>query len=123
MAHCRASGVADARVIPIAVNDYANGYAAAVALAGVDGLFCVSDYVACGVIDALRNGGAVTPRIIGHDDIPQAGWTGYGLTTIAQPCDEQARRAIDLLVSRMDVPDLDERTEITPVILVRRDTA
>jgi DNA-binding LacI/PurR family transcriptional regulator len=124
VAHCRALG-ANVQVMPVAVNDYANGYAAARNLAEVDGLFCINDYVACGVIDALRDGQEETSRrikIMGHDDIPQAGWTAYDLTTIRQPCDIQADQAIDLLVSRMQNPTIDGRTEVTPVALIKRGT-
>jgi DNA-binding LacI/PurR family transcriptional regulator len=62
-------------------------------------------------------------RVIGHDDVPQAAWAGYELTTIRQPCDLQAEQAVDLLQRRMADPDLPERTETTPVELIRRKTA
>jgi DNA-binding LacI/PurR family transcriptional regulator len=125
---CRSLG-APAHTIDIGVNAYAQGYEAASALSGtgIDGLFCVNDYLACGVIDrlksdrSLRRDGRI--RVIGHDDIPQAGWAGYDLTTFLQPCDVQARQAIDLLTSRMDEPRLTARVEFTPVTLVRRGSA
>ncbi|MCT8998795.1 LacI family DNA-binding transcriptional regulator [Chelativorans intermedius] len=117
---------ADVRVIPVAVNDYANGLAAAERLDGVDGVFCVNDYMACGLIDGLRRRGVAVPhsvRVIGHDDVPQAAWGSYELTTMRQPCDLQADQAIDLLTSRMAEPEMAERVELTPVTLVRRATA
>ncbi|MCT7373942.1 LacI family DNA-binding transcriptional regulator [Chelativorans salis] len=123
---CCHSLEADVRVIPVKINDYANGFAAAAALDGVDGVFCVNDYMACGLIDGLRQRGIAIPdgvRIIGHDDVPQASWTGYDLTTLRQPCDLQAEQAIDLLLSRMDDPETAERVELTPISLVRRSTA
>ena len=93
----------------------------------IDALFCVNDYLACGVIDRLRKdrpSRRATPvRIIGHDDIPQASWAAYDLTTFLQPCDTQALQAVDLLMSRMEDPKLTARVEFTPVTLVRRRTA
>lgn len=124
VAHCKALGVG-ASVISVASNDYAHGYEGAAQLdsTGIDALFCVNDYMACGVMDRLRKDGTRPVRIIGHDDIPQAGWAAYDLTTIVQPCDVQARQAIDLLVSRMNEPKMTARVEFTPVALVKRGSA
>jgi DNA-binding LacI/PurR family transcriptional regulator len=119
----------EARLIPLQVNDYQNGYSAAGDLEtlGIDGVFCANDYMACGVIDRLMRdlGRQDAPpiRIIGHDDIPQASWAAYALTTIRQPCDLQADQTIDLLISRMAAPDMTARVEFTPVSLIKRRTA
>lgn len=116
----------NARTIPVALNDYQNGFAAGRGLDGLDGIFCINDYMACGVIDALRGQGrhpGKGVRIIGHDDIPQAAWDAYQLTTFRQPCAVQAGQAIDFLVSRMDDPRIEERMQLTPVTLVKRATA
>jgi len=116
----------DARVIPVLLNDYSNGLAAGRDLDGLDGLFCINDYMACGVVDALKARG-LTPgdqiAVVGHDDIPQAAWDAYRMTTFRQPCDVQAGQAIDLLISRMEAPEIEERITVTPVALVRRATA
>ena len=128
LAHCRALGVA-ADVVSVTINDYTHGFEGAGQLngTGIDGLFCVNDYMACGVIDRLRQErprrGARPVRIIGHDDIAQASWGAYRLTTFLQPCDLQAGQAIDLLTSRMAAPALPARLETTPVTLVTRKSA
>jgi DNA-binding LacI/PurR family transcriptional regulator len=128
VARCRALGVA-ADTIGVPVNAYAEGFEGAAQLAGtnIDGLFCVNDYLACGVVDRLARDRAlkrVPPvRVIGHDDIPQAAWAAYNLTTFLQPCDMQAAQAIELLTSRMDEPKLTARVEFTPVTLVQRGSA
>jgi LacI family transcriptional regulator len=128
LAGCRALGVT-AQVLPVPANSYAEGYAGAAQLGGsdIDALFCVNDYLACGVVDRLARDQARRPvppvRIIGHDDIPQAGWAAYNLTTILQPCDLQAGQAIGLLVSRMEEPQRTARVAFTPVSLVRRGSA
>jgi DNA-binding LacI/PurR family transcriptional regulator len=115
-----------AEALAVELNDYRNGHAVAMALEDVDGLFCVNDHIACGVVDALKARGLAPGeklKVVGHDDIPQASWEAYRLTTFRQPCDLQAEQALELLLSRMDDPRMDERTTITPVTLVRRATA
>lgn len=128
LARCKALGLA-AGVLPISINDYQHGFEGATQLegTGIDALFCVNDYLAFGVIDRLRRDRSLDQappiRIIGHDDIPQASWAAYDLTTFLQPCDVQAAHAVNLLMSRMEDSKLTARVEFTPVTLVKRRTA
>lgn len=66
-----------------------------------DAVFCATDLIACGFMDAARHQFSLTiPQqlcVAGFDDIEQAGWSSYGLTTFAQPVDEIARQAISWL--------------------------
>lgn len=66
-----------------------------------DGVFCINDLMACGCIDAARHDfGLRLPddlSILGFDDIAQAAWAGYDLTTFAQPYAEIAQTAVDSL--------------------------
>jgi len=68
-----------------------------------DGVFCVTDLIACGFIDAARHEfGLRIPEdisVIGFDDIEQASWLGYQLTTFAQPLAEMAEAACDMLLA------------------------
>ena len=68
-----------------------------------DGVFCVTDLIACGFIDAARHEfGLRIPEdlcVIGFDDIEQASWLGYRLTTFSQPLAEMAEAACELLLS------------------------
>ena len=125
-ARCQTLGI-ESTVVPVAVNDYAHGHEAAQKLAdmGIDGIFSVNDYMACGVLDGLAKIGKPygSIKIIGHDDIPQASWSAYDLTTFVQPCDVQAEQVIDLLTSRMSEPDAVSRVEFTPVTLIKRRSA
>jgi DNA-binding LacI/PurR family transcriptional regulator len=81
---------------------YATGAAAARALlAGADrpdAAFCVTDLVACGFMDAARHDfGLRIPEdlcVIGFDDIEQAGWASYQLTTFRQPVPALAARIL-----------------------------
>jgi DNA-binding LacI/PurR family transcriptional regulator/glycerophosphoryl diester phosphodiesterase len=126
LARCSTLGV-EAQLVPVAINDYLHGQQAAGELLdlGIDGVFSVNDYMACGVLDGLaargRNDGSI--KIVGHDDIPQASWSAYQLTTFLQPCDVQASQAVDLLTSRMSEPDAVARVEFTPITLITRRSA
>ncbi|QTF07582.1 LacI family transcriptional regulator [Brenneria izadpanahii] len=66
-----------------------------------DGVFCVTDLIACGFIDVARHEfGLRIPEdicVIGFDDIEQAGWVGYQLTTFSQPLADMANAIIELL--------------------------
>lgn len=123
--NCATLGVV-ATFLPLTANDYACGRVAARNLAdtGIDALFCINDYLACGVLDQLALDWPAEQRqrfpIIGHDDIPQAEWGAYDLTTIAQPCEPQAMQAIDLLISRTADPAMTARTETSAVSLILR---
>ncbi|TCV72182.1 DNA-binding LacI/PurR family transcriptional regulator [Neorhizobium sp. R1-B] len=123
---CTSLGV-EATLVPVTINDYRRGYEAAERLLnlGVDGVFSVNDYMACGVLDGLVRAGMGygSVKVIGHDDIPQASWAAYDLTTFVQPCEVQAEQVIDLLISRMADPDAVSRVEFTPVTLIKRRSA
>jgi DNA-binding LacI/PurR family transcriptional regulator len=70
---------------------------------GPDGVFCVTDLLALGFMDAARHEfGLRIPDdlcIVGFDDIEQAGWESYRLTTFAQPLSELADQALQLLAN------------------------
>jgi len=90
------------------------------------GVFCPSDNVALGLLDALRNKyGIQIPKqlsLIGYDDIPQASWAFADLTTVKQSVEEFARVTVDLLKERIKNPDAEPRNEIVDVKLVSRGT-
>jgi DNA-binding LacI/PurR family transcriptional regulator len=66
-----------------------------------DGVFCVTDLLALGVMDAARHEfGLRIPAdlcVVGYDDIEPAGWQAYDLTTFRQPIDQIAAYIADLL--------------------------
>jgi len=63
-----------------------------------DGVFCINDLMACGCIDTARHEfKRRLPEdlcILGFDDIAQAAWSGYDLTTFAQPYAEIAQAVV-----------------------------
>lgn len=74
-----------------------------------DALICVNDTVALGCIDQLRSTGVRVP-----DDVSVAGfgvfsptqWLNYQLTLVRQPVERMVAAAVDLLIARIEDPDL-----------------
>ncbi|WP_425640329.1 LacI family DNA-binding transcriptional regulator [Agrobacterium radiobacter] len=89
----------------------------------IDGAFCVTDLLALGFMDAARlEMGRRVPEdisIVGFDDIPQAAWKSYQLTTIAQSFDALTEKVLTALDS--DEPET--RLQVVPVSMVERITA
>jgi len=87
-----------------------------------DGVFCVTDLLALGFMDAARHEfGIRIPDdlcIVGFDDIEQASWQSYKLTTFAQPLTAMATHVVDLLLD----PDTagSERRLFEPVPVWRK---
>lgn len=74
-----------------------------------DAAFCVTDLIACGFLDAARHDfGIDIPKefcVIGFDDIEQAGWASYDLTTFAPPVEQIAMTVSKLATMRADEGD------------------
>ena len=95
----------DVRIARAGPTSYASGAEAARQVFGrsqsPDGAFCVTDLIAMGFMDAARHEfGLAVPDdlcVVGFDDIEQASWESYGLTTFAQPLDEMADYVATLL--------------------------
>jgi len=66
-----------------------------------DAVFCATDLLACGFMDAARHQFFISiPQqlcVAGFDDIEQASWLSYDLTTFAQPVKEVAKTAVEWL--------------------------
>lgn len=101
---------AQAEGIPVSVTaagptSYASGLEAARRLFGrslaPDGVFCVTDLLALGFMDGAREEFRVNIPddlcVIGFDDIAQADWRAYRLTTFSQPLAEMAEHVVALV--------------------------
>ena len=99
-------------VIETTAFSYAGGHAAGLRLLArrgwPDAIFCVTDLIALGVLDAARHGrGLRVPHdlsIIGFDDVPMAAWAGNDLTTVRLPIEEMVDRAVELLTQAIEAP-------------------
>ncbi len=82
-----------------------------------EAVFCATDLLACGFMDAARHEfGLSIPGqlcVAGFDDIEQAGWESYQLTTFAQPLVRIAEAAVSWLCS-----DPEETVMSVPSVLI-----
>ncbi len=109
---------------------FESGYQAAIRLlsqtAPPDAIFCASDMMALGVIHAAKlQLGLSIPKdisIIGFDDIPSASWPGYQLTTIRQPFIDMTKKTVNILIEKMENPEVKARTCLLPGKLIERQT-
>ena len=92
-------------VVEAVRTDYRSGYEAGrqtFARSGApDGIFCVTDLLALGFMDAARHEFKLTiPQdlcVIGFDNIEQSGWEAYQLTTFEQSVEKMAAEVVKLL--------------------------
>ncbi|MEC5342770.1 substrate-binding domain-containing protein [Brenneria populi] len=104
---------------------FALGERAIDALRGLEGVFCASDALAMGLMDSCREVGRLSVpgrlKVIGCDDVPQAAWQGYQLTSVAQPVTQIAEQVMRLLHiiwrGEEEIPML---TRLEPQLKVRR---
>ena len=98
--------------------DYASGRAAMNRLARSlpDAVICANDMMACGALDAARYDlGLTVPRdvsVVGFDGLVQASWAAYDLVTVRQPTRAMVDAAVDMLIARLDDPDLGTETRM-----------
>ena len=95
-----------------------------------DALFAASDHMAFAAIDVLRHelGMSVPAQVsvVGFDDVPQAAWPGYRLTTVEQPLDAMIDATVSLLraqLARDDESPPRDAQVVLPCRLVVRDSA
>jgi DNA-binding LacI/PurR family transcriptional regulator len=88
----------------------------------IDALFCANDLLACGAMDAARARGLICPRnikIIGFDNIEQAAWPTYALTTFDQQIDLLVTMVIRAITDGPATP----RTQLIDARLIHRISA
>ncbi len=92
----------------------------------VDAIFAANDVGAFGVIDALRHElGLRVPqdvKVVGFDDILQAHWKSYNLTTVKIDLDERVQALVRLILRRLKNPTSPSLTETVTTRLVVRGT-
>jgi len=84
----------------------------------VTAIACVTDLLALGALEALRERGVAVPEevsVTGYDDVPAAG--PAGLTTVRQPLLEKGRVAGALLLDPGERPEARRRTLPTELVV------
>lgn len=86
-----------------------------------------ADVIAMGALDAARAQGLSVPEqisIVGFDDLPQAGHSFPGLTTVRQPLHDMGQVAARSLIGQLDgSPPLMPRMQLPTTLVVRGSTA
>ena len=109
--------------------DYSTGREAALSMLGkdaIDGAFCVTDLIALGFLDAARlDRGRHVPddlSVMGFDDIPQAAWSAYRLTTFRQPVRMLTDQVMQVIRQRAETPESPRAVFTLPASLIVRRT-
>ena len=89
-----------------------------------DAIFVTTDHMAFAVMDVLRfELGMAVPldvSVIGYDDVVQAAWPTYDLTTVRQPTNRMVAETVRLLVARIEGDDTAaRRVELDGPLIVR----
>jgi len=90
-----------------------------------DAIFCSSDGLALGTIDAARELGIAIPEglsVVGFDDVPMAGWNAYGLTTVRLPVEEMIDATIHLALEQIGSPTAPVARQFPGTLIQRKST-
>lgn len=90
-------------------------------------IFCTSDMMAIGVMDAARvELGLRVPEdvaVVGYDDVEMASWKSYQLTTVQQPVPEMVEATIEILKDVLgEKEDREKRVRLVKPILIKRES-
>lgn len=89
-----------------------------------EAIFCTSDLIALGIMDAARiEFGLKVPEdisVVGFDDIEMASWKSYDLTTVRQPVDELIEDTINLLDLLIETRSFEPVFKVVKTKLIQR---
>ncbi|WP_245271071.1 LacI family DNA-binding transcriptional regulator [Hoeflea phototrophica] len=92
-----------------------------------DAVFVANDHMAFSVMDVLRDElGLRIPEdvsVIGYDDVPQAAWKGYDLTTVSQAGAQMVEATAEILVEQIEQAAVRKRAAVLPAELIVRSSA
>ncbi|MFT5138052.1 MAG: DNA-binding LacI/PurR family transcriptional regulator [Arenicella sp.] len=75
-----------------------------------DAIICANDTMAIGCIDTLRHEYDVKVpdqiAVVGFDGVAAATWASYELTTVVQPVERMVEATVNMLMERIDDPEL-----------------
>ena len=86
-------------------------------------IVCLNDAMAFGAMHELQRRGLRVPddvQVIGFDNVPEGRYSVPSLTTIDPHVEDYARRAVDMLIERIEGYDGPARTYVTDFALVER---
>lgn len=92
-----------------------------------DAVFAANDHMAFSVLDVLRSElGLDVPKdvsVVGYDDVPEASWKAYDLTTVSQSSRSMIEATVTILLEQIERKTVKKRASVIPAELVVRRTA
>ena len=88
-----------------------------------DAIICLNDAMALGAMHELQRRGIRVPddvQVVGYDNVPEAQYSIPSLTTIDPHVEEYAKKAVDMLIERIEGYQGPARTYVTDFDLVER---
>ena len=92
-----------------------------------DAIFVANDHMAFAVMDVIRSEyGLRIPEdisVVGYDNVPEADWAAYNLTTVEQPVEAMIEETVDILLKQMEHKEVNEVHKVTDARLIVRASA
>ena len=89
-----------------------------------DAIFVANDHMAIAAMDVIRNEYKLRIptdiSIVGFDNVPEAGWAAYGLTTVEQPIEIMVAQTTDILIKQMKHNQINPEQKVIKAQLVIR---
>ena len=89
-----------------------------------DAIFVANDHMAFAVMDVIRGElGLRVPEdvsVVGYDDVPQASWQAYDLTTVEQPTQPMVDATLSILEEQLENREITPRAAVLPARLILR---
>ena len=92
-----------------------------------DAVFVANDHMAFTVMDVMRSEFNIsvpeTISVVGYDNVPEAAWPAYNLTTFEQPLDVMITDTVDILLEQMEYKKVTAEQRIAEGRLIVRKSA
>lgn len=92
-----------------------------------DAIICANDTMAIGCIDTLRHEYDIKVpdqiAVVGFDGVAAASWASYELTTVAQPVERMVEATVNMLMERIEDPELPAEKRLFAGKLLRGSSA
>jgi DNA-binding LacI/PurR family transcriptional regulator len=92
-----------------------------------DAIFVANDHMAFAVMDVIRNQLKLRVpadiSVVGYDDVPEASWGGYCLTTVRQPSSAMIDATVSILMEQIGRETVNRRAAVLPAEMIIRESA
>ncbi|MBO6540336.1 MAG: LacI family DNA-binding transcriptional regulator [Rhizobiaceae bacterium] len=92
-----------------------------------DAIFVANDHMAFAVMDVIRSELKLDiPKdisVVGYDDVPEASWKGYDLTTVSQSSDAMVEATASIIIEQIEKSAVRKRAAVLPADIVVRGSA